>query len=124
MTTHFMLPRSAIVTAAAEDGREKKFFSGRDSGHPMRWTTVNLSAGETVTLAIDYEIPDAIVGDGFRFTLWPQALPFPDHYGVTVTAGDGIEVIGGNFEDVSDTTMKWEGSLKTPRTFELRVAGS
>ena len=124
MTTHFMLPENAIVTSTAVDGRSRSFGDGSDSGHPMRWTSVNLSSGETVTLSIAYEIPDAIAGDDFRFTLWPQALPFPDHYAVTITVGDGLEVRGGNYEAISNSTMQWEGSLKTPRTFELELAGS
>ena len=122
MTTNFMLPKNAIVTRSAEDGRRKRFFSGRDSGHPMRWTSLNLSSGDMTTVSIEYEIPDAIDGDEFRFTLWPQALPFPDHYVVTVTAGTGVEVTGGNFEKSSDTSFEWQGALKTPRSFELRLA--
>lgn len=121
MTTNFMLPKKAIVNLTAEDGRSKSFFSGRDSGHPVQWTSVNLSSGETVTLSIEYEIPNAVLGDEFRFTLWPQALPFPDHYVVTVAAGPGVKVIGGNFEKFSDTTFEWKGALKTPRSFELRL---
>jgi hypothetical protein len=121
MTTNFMLPKSAVVTSTTEDGRAKTFFSGTDSGHPMRWTSVYLPSGETVTLSIRYEIPKAVAGEEFRFTLWPQALPFPDHYVVTVTTGAGVKVIGGNFERSSDTNFEWQGALKTPRSFELRL---
>ena len=122
MTTHFMIPKGARVTRTEIDGERKSFFRGTDSGFPVRWTSVSIASGSSATLSIEYEIPEAIEPDGtFRFTLWPQALPFPDHFAVSASV-DGIEIDGHSFEEAKEGDLSGRGALKTVRTFEIRTA--
>ena len=121
MTVHFMVPEGAEVTGTDIDGTDTSFFRGIDSGFPVRWSSLSISSGSSATVSIRYEIPDAIEPDGtFRFSLWPQALPFPDHFSVTVGTG-GAPVIEHTFEEAKEGDFSSRGALKTVRTFEIRL---
>ena len=122
MTVHFMVPEGAKVTGTEIDGSDVAFFKGTDSGFPVRWSSLSIGSGSSATLSIHYEIPDAVAPDGtFRFSLWPQALPFPDHFAVSVDPGEA-PVAGHSFEVAEEGDFSSRGALKTVRTFEIRFA--
>jgi len=119
MTAHFLLPQGARDAKTEIDGRRTQFFRGTDSGLPARWTSVSIEAGAEATLRVEYEIPDASSGDGFEFTLWPQALPHPDRYEIAVWAPGGAAIEHHNFERLAEGRLTSSGALNSPRTFTV-----
>ena len=119
MTTHFMLPRGADVTRVEANGNRAVFYKGQDAGFPVRWASKSLPSGVDVTYRIEYRIPNAIVDDTFRFTLWPQALPFPDRFSIELTAAG--EIVEHNFGQANGSTLTSTGTLREPRTFEVEL---
>lgn len=120
MTTHFMLPRGADVTRTETNGARVRFFKGEESVFPVRWTSKSLPSGADVTYRIEYSIPNAIEDDTFKFTLWPQALPFPDRFSIELTVSG--EIGEHNFGQANGSTLISTGALREPRTFEVELA--
>lgn len=117
MSNHFLVPPGADVTRTEQGGTRTRYFGGQDSGFPIRWTSSSIQAGDEMTFAIEYTIPDAVIDGRFRFTLWPQVLPFPDRFRIEVTSAG--EVRDHTFKDEDDGALVTTGVLKTPKTFEL-----
>lgn len=119
MTVHFMLPRGVRVIRTEVGDRRAQFFRGTDSGFPARWSSVSIKAGERSTVRIEYEIELDPMSERFEFTLWPQALPFPDHYDLSVWIPPGSAIDSHNFQDRENDRLTSSGLLKTPRTFTV-----
>ena len=106
MSMHFLLPQGARKPHLSVDGVAREHFIGRDSGAPMVWDIVEIAPEATVTVHLTYEIPDAVDGGNFRFTLWPQATARPDRYSLELLATDGRRI-------------ERSGRLKTPVTITI-----
>lgn len=119
MTIHFLLPQSARVISAEIDGRRTQFLRGTDSGFPARWSTLNIEAGDETTVRIEYETEFDPMDEHFEFTLWPQALPFPDRYEISVSLPPGSSIDHHNFGKRDNDRLTSTGALKTPRTFTI-----
>ena len=126
MYLSFLLPKGAEVDDFKVDNSWVVPFQHQELGYPVVWHLVEVPAGETARVTVDYLVPDAadIASDAgeFDFTLVPQASARPDPYSVTVVGPNGYEVAGvPTVDENPGDTFSSRGSLVRPLSIEAEL---
>lgn len=98
MYLNTILPMDARVIGYEVDGEVRRPQFATEAGYPVAWDLVELDAGESSEVRLEYFLRDAFDPDDgiFEMTLYPHAAVRPDHLEVTVTSREGnrLSVLG------------------------------
>jgi hypothetical protein len=122
---NIIVPKGADIGDYSVDGRPLDPLVEIEAGYPVVWDTLRIPAATTSTVTVTYEVPNAIaVSENeatLDFTLWPQTSVDDDGFRLTIVPPDGFVAATRDVRAESDTGLEFEGTLATPRAFNVRL---
>ncbi len=114
----FLLPRGSDLGGLTIDRAERSPLVYSDDNHPVAWSVIDIGAGESVKVELEYVIPEAAIVAGgtgaFEFTLVPWASVVTEDFGLSVSAPPGYTFPEGR-------VFNAEGKLEAPLGIRLQL---
>jgi hypothetical protein len=121
MLFNFLAPLDTEFEKLWIDGDEVPIVEYTDGDFPVLWDVMEIPAGESVTVTVEYRVPNAISVEGgvprFNFRLVPQALPTPERFTLAIEPPAGLALAEGHPDTPGIRDFSVKGTLDGPRSF-------
>lgn len=125
MQLNMVMPQNADPGRWSINGEGISPELAREGGFPVAFTELEIAAGDTARVTMNYELPaatDLFTGGDFTFVLLPQATATPDRFELIFRPPPGFAVTStGGGKRVGSGSLSDSGMLDRPVVHEVQI---